>query len=226
MTQRFDGADNATVESLLRCYGYGVPSLSRALESAKNSLTLIAQDHLFPFEGEDTKEMAIHEIPWPKKVLQNMGETPVRLRVSLSYFIESNPARRGWRTRHRYASHGLRFDVKTPIESLSDFKKRVNKLALADGEKAQSKSDAGDWVIGPTLRHKGSIHSDIWTGTAAALADRGYIAVYPVIGWWRERHQLGRWKNGARYSLIISIETARTDIDLYIPVANLVGIPI
>jgi hypothetical protein len=181
---------------------------------------------LFPFEGEDTKDMAIHKLPWPKSVLEQMGETPVRLRVTLSYFIEPNPARRGWTTRHRYASHGLRFDVKTPIESVKEFRKRINKQALAQGEKPQSKSDANEWTVGPILRHKGSIHSDVWQGTAAKLAERAYIAVYPVLGWWRERHQLGRWKDGARYSLIVSIETPRTDIDLYVPVANLVGIPI
>ena len=226
MTDRFNDSNKASIESLLRCYGYGVPNVARALESANNSLTLIAQDHLYPFEDDRTKEMAIHKLPWPTSVLEEMGETQVQLRVTLSYFIEPNPAERGWITRHRYASHGFRFDVKTPTESLEDFRKRINQQLLADGEKPQSKSDAKEWTVGPILRHKGSIHSDIWRGTAAKLAERAYIAVYPVIGWWRERHQLGRWKQGARYSLIVSLETARTDVDLYIPVANLVGIAI
>lgn len=213
-------------ESLLRCYGYGVPNLRRALESAGNSLTLVAQDYLVPFEGEEMKEMAVHELPWPTEVLEELGETPVKLRITLSYFIEPNPARRGWTTRHRYASHGLRFDIKTPTESLLEFRKRINKQALAKDEKPTSKSDADEWEVGPILRHKGSVHSDIWRGTAAALAERDHIAVYPVGGWWRERHQLGRGKNGARYSLIVSIDTPRTDVELYLPVANLVGIEV
>lgn len=227
MLDRFPaGATKKPIEERLRCYGFGVPSLDRALESAKNSLTLIAQDHLYPFEGEDMKEMAVHKLPWPKKVLQQLGETPVELRVTLSYFVEPNPARRGWTTRHRYASHGLRFDVKTPTESLAEFRKRVNKLALSEGEKSTSESDADRWDLGPLLRHKGSIHSDIWTGDAAELAEREYLAVFPVLGWWRERHQLGRWKDGARYSLIVSIATPRTDVDIYVPVASLIGIQV
>ena len=59
------------------------------------------------------------------------------LRVTLSYFVEPNPARRGWRTRHGYASHGLRFDVKTGDESIAEFRRRLNKQATAeDGELA------------------------------------------------------------------------------------------
>src|SRR3712207_7795828 len=36
------------------------------------------------------------------------------------------------------------------------------------------------------FRSAGSIHADIWEGTAADLANRGAIAVYPVTGWWKE----------------------------------------
>ena len=68
---------------------------------------------------------------------------------------------------------------------------------------------------------RAQIHSDVWTGTAADLAERGYIGVYPVIGWWRVRHQLNRWQLGARYALLVS-GTKATDVDLYIPVSNMV----
>lgn len=214
------------VEELVRCFGMGVPSVTRALESAGNALTLIAQDDLFPLDEEKKKEMAIHKLPWPTAVLQGLGETEVELRVTLSYFIEPNPARRGWTTRYRYASHGLRFDVKTPTESLKEFRKRLNQLALSEGEKSTSESDSGQWFLGSTLRHKGSLHSDIWRGTAAELAARGYIAVFPVLGWWNEKHSLGRWRNGCRYTLIVSISTPRTDVDIYVPVATQVGIPV
>lgn len=73
----------------------------------------------------------------------------------------------------------------------------------------KSKSDASRWVVGPDLRSLGSIHSDRWQETASELASRGYIAIYPVIGWWWERHQLGRWKKQAGYSLVVSINVGR-----------------
>src|SRR6266852_1282098 len=100
-----------------RRYGFGVPGLERALRSANDALTLVVQSSIRPFADGKMKEMHLHELPWPKDVLEELGQTPVRLRVTLSYFVEPNPGRRGWRRRHRYASHGLRFDVKSPTES-------------------------------------------------------------------------------------------------------------
>jgi len=120
-------------------------------------------------------------------------------------------------------SHGLRFEVKTPTETVDQFRQRINEIARAeDLGISRSRSDASKWFLGPDLRAPGSIHSDIWNGTAAELAQRGVIAIYPVIGWWRERHQLGKWGKLARYALVVSIKTPRIDVDVYTPVANLV----
>src|SRR5256885_8145814 len=33
----------------------------------------------------------------------------VEMRVTLSFFVEPNPSRRGWQSKFRYQSHGLRF---------------------------------------------------------------------------------------------------------------------
>ena len=213
-------------EYLLRCYGFGVPHLQSLLWSAQNSLTLIAQESLQPYDRVDgavkTRDMHIHAIPWPREVLQQLGETPVEMRVTLSYFIEPNPARRGWAKKHRYMSHGLRFDVKTPTETLAQFRARINQAARDEELGNPTSSDAADWLLGPDLRSLGSIHSDRWVGTAADLAERGFIGVYPVIGWWRERHQLGRWGRMARYSLVIMIKTPEATMDIYNPVATMI----
>jgi hypothetical protein len=218
------------IKNLLRYCGFGVPNLTRALRSANNALTLIIQNQLYPYKKKEnrciTRDMHIHQIPWPIEVLEDLRETDVEMRVTLSYFIEPNPARRGWEKRYGYASHQLRFDVKTPTEKLEQFRKRINKAARDEEEKAETRSDSREWKLGPILRHKGSIHSDRWQGSAIELARRSYIGVYPVSGWWKERHQLERWKREARYSMIVSITTPRTDVDIYTPVANEVGIKI
>lgn len=212
---------------LLRYCGFGRPDLERALWSARNSLTLIAQDSLQPYDTVDgkvkTRDMSLHAIPWPVEVLQDLGETAVEMRVTLSYFIEPNPARRGWIRKHRYSSHGLRFDVKTPLESLDEFRQRINKVARDEEFERTSASDSARWLLGPDLRSLGSLHSDRWTGTAAELSQRGFVGVYPVIGWWRERHQLGRWNRRARYALVVTIETPEVDVDVYTPVANMIA---
>lgn len=229
MQQRVDAAGlskRKSAEYLLRCYGFGVPKLQSLLWSAQNSLTLIAQESLQPYDRVDgtvkTRDMHIHAIPWPREVLQQLGEAPVEMRVTLSYFIEPNPARRGWTKKHRYMSHGLRFDVKTPTETLDQFRARINQVARDEELGNLTSSDAADWLFGPDIRSLGSIHNDRWEGTAADLAERGFIGVYPVIGWWRERHQLGRWGRMARYSLVVTIKTPETTMDIYNPVATLI----
>lgn len=214
------------LEAVLRRYGFGVPSLDRALRSANDALTLIVQATLHPFRDGRMNEMHLHDLPWPEQVLRDLGETRVRLRVTLSYFVEPNPSRRGWKGRYRYASHLLRFDIKTQYETRDMFRKKINKKALTEGEaKPHTPSDADEWLLGETLRNKGSIHHDIWEGTAADLAERGVIAVYPVSGWWKDQPRGDRSDFGVRYALVVSIEVDAENVDIWTPVATQIGVP-
>jgi hypothetical protein len=228
MQAAIDGAGSRqAIAALLRRYGFGRPALSRALRSAADALTLISQSVIHPYREGKAREMHLHRLPWPKEALQALGDQDVTLRVTLSYFIEPNPARRGWRARHRYASHGLRFDVKTGEESLAEFRRRLNKQAVAeDGEQPTTSSDSAEWVLGDQLRHRGSLHGDIWHGSAAELADRGVIGIYPVSGWWKEQPKRDRSEFGARYALVVSIQTAAEGVDIWTPVAQQVGVPV
>jgi len=223
----------ASYARLMRICGYGVPDLERALYSASNSLTLISQADLQPYDkkesgGFKTKDMHFYALPWPKEVLLDLPpEVQVQMRVTLSYFIEPGPGEIGWKDRYRYASHALRFDVNSPGEVKEDFLKRINKDAREEDEGRPGTPSASEhWVIGSNARDKGSIHSDIWEGTAADLATSNFIAVYPLIGWWRERHHLGKWDHRTRYALVVSISTPEENIDVYTPVASQVGITV
>ena len=120
--------------------------------------------------------MHLHDLPWPKESLLELGETNVEMTVTLSYFIEPNPSSRGVKGKYSYPSHNLKFDVKRATESLDDFRKRINRLARDEEEGASSKTTDPDWLLGSQFRHKGSIHKDVWSGTAADLAERGKIA--------------------------------------------------
>lgn len=212
---------------LVQRYGFGVPGVERALRSANDALTLVVQSRLHPFIERKLRELHFFELPWPREVLASLGATPARLRLTLSYFIEPNPGRRGWKRRHRYASHGLRFALKRAFESDEDFRKRLNKLALDEEEaKPESDSDASDWFLGERTRNRGSIHSDMLVITAADLAERGTVAVYPVSGWWKDQPKRDRSEAGARYALIISIETPEVETDIWTPVAQAVGVSI
>lgn len=220
-------------KQLLRICGYGVPNLKNALACASNSLTLISEAEIQPYtkkegrSGCSTKEMHLHRLPWPRAVLLALGETPVSLRITLSYFVEPGPGEVGWKDKYRYASYGLRFGVNSQGEEEEAFMKRLNKAAR-DNDEGKTDTDSGSsrWSIGSKSRDTGSIHCDIWNGTAADIASCNLIGVYPVIGWWRERAWLGRWDRRARYSLIVSLHTPDEKIDIYTPVAIQLGIPV
>ncbi len=211
-------------QDLLRICGYGVPSLDKALYSASNSLTLISENGIQPFDKKDgrtiTKDMHIHELPWPKDVLIGLpSDTMVKLKITLSYFIEPGPGEVGWKNKYRYPSHSLRFDLKSPNETKQEFIKRLNIAAREDGEDIETSAQTERWKLGPKSgRNLGSIHNDVWEGTAAEVSNCNLIGIYPVSGWWKERSHLDCWDKQTRYSLIVSLETPKTEIDLYTPV--------
>ncbi|MBK9400413.1 MAG: S8 family peptidase [Bacteroidetes bacterium] len=224
--------NRASFRNLLRTFGFGVPDLERALYSQESALTYIAQETIQPFnfkEGSsttETNEIHFFNLPWASDLLLQMGETPVKLKITLSYFIEPGAGEIGWKDKYRYQSHGLRFDVNNVNESEDDFRKRINIAAREENEEVNGNAGSNRWAIGTNNRSIGSIHSDYWEGTAAALATCNHVAVYPVIGWWRERKHLGKVENQTRYSLIISLETPAQDIELYTTVRNMIEVPI
>lgn len=216
----------SSIGQLIRMVGFGVPNLERALNSANNSLAMVIQDELQPFEKVgtvSTKDMHLHDLPWPKDTLQALGDEDVELTVTLSYFIEPNPSSRNILNKYSYASHQLRFDVKRPLESDSDFQKRINKAGRTDKEDKPDSSDDSNWLVGIDGRHKGSVHKDIWRGSAAELAERGQIAVYPASGWWKTRTSHQRFDSKARYSLVVSISVPEVDVDIYTEVESKVS---
>lgn len=221
----------AAYARLLRICGYGVPDLTRGLYCAANSLTLIGQAQIQPFDKHAaqnryiSRDMHLYRLPWPVEVLRDLAETPVKMRVSLSYFVEPSPGEVGWQDRYRYASHGLRFELNGPGESEQDFVQRVNRLAREEDEHPGTEGPGDHWTIGEA-RNVGSIHSDIWQGSAVELAASNLIAVHPTIGWWRERHHLGRWNKQTRYPVLVSINLPEQEVDIYTPVSAQIGVAI
>lgn len=231
MLARFTNAQGfVDYEGLLRCFGYGVPNIRDLLSSADNSLTLIAQGSITPFHKDGTsikpREMKLHALPWPRDELAGLLDTPVTMRVTLSYFIEPNPGARGWQTKFGYQSHGLRFFAKRAPESEQAFVKRINKAAREEDYDADHLGETGEWLFkgNTSLVSLGSLRSNIWRGTAADLAARDRIAVVPTYGWWNKRPNLEGYIKASHYALVVTIATPETDI--YTPVATQIGIPI
>ncbi len=214
---------------LLARVGYGIPNLNKAKYSAENSLSIIAERTLKPFKFEESRVKTnifhLFDLPWPSDILSDLAELDVKLIVTLSYFIEPNPGNKRYASDQSYKSHGLRFKMIDKNESQTAFQARVSK-AIKEEQGDYVAEGSENWILGSQARDKGSIHKDIWIGSAADLALRNKIAIYPVGGWWKNRKKLNRYDSSIRYSLIISIDTNEADVDIYNNVLNQITVPI
>ncbi|WP_366918212.1 S8 family peptidase [Algiphilus sp.] len=223
-------------ENLVRRFGFGAIDFESSLNSSSRRPVMVVEDTLHPYkrEGSSCKlnEHNLHTLPWPAEQLAAYGSADVEMRVTLSYFVFPNPSRRGWQSKFRYPSHGLRFAVKGATETPEIFAQRINKIEREKAEDEESASarndpDRGGWLLGQHLRSRGSVQSDTWSGSAAALAEKSDIAIFPVGGWWKEWTNSEGQDAAVRYSLIVSLRIAETlDVDLYSPIQNELGVPI
>lgn len=224
---RLDVNRKADAKKILRICGYGKPNLKSALFSSENSLTLIAQEYIQPFSTAGSmNQMHFYELPWPTEELAALGDIQITIRITLSYFIEPGPGEIGWKDKYRYQSFGLRFDLSTPTDTSETFNTRVNAAMRDEDDRERTDAGADRWLIGKNGRSLGSIHSDTWTDSASQIAACNMVAIYPVVGWWRERKNLRKTDAQARYSLIVSIETPITETDIYSPVAIKIQTPV
>jgi len=218
---RTDSKSNGR-KKLLRTCGYGVPDLGRAKDTLNNRVNMIIEGEMQPYEKVQgstpkMKEMHLHTLPWPEDVLRQLENAETKTRVTLSYFIEPGPGQKGWGNKYRYPSCGLRFEIKRPNETTEQFQQRINR-AMRDKDYESTTTTDNNWYLGENNRNSGSIHSDVWVDTAINLAECDCIAVFPIIGWWRERATLKQYNSKIRYSLVISIETTEDGVDLYTPI--------
>ena len=208
----------------------GVPTEEAVLTSSHRAVTMVVQDEFHPFdETYAMRELRLHALPWPRDVLQSLGEADVRLRITLSYFIEPSATRRGWKGKYTYASYGLRFDLKAPTDiTVKGFLARVNRQAREEEDEDYSSTgnNSDHWLLGTRARHYGSLHQDDWQGTGAELAACDHIAVYPVGGWWKNNNRRDRRDLPVRYALLVSLNTSAQGADLYTPIASQLSIPV
>ncbi|WP_433351583.1 S8 family peptidase [Microtetraspora malaysiensis] len=216
--------------ALLKRYGWGAPTEQRVLTSAASDVTMIVEDEFRPFArsqsgGFSMRSMRLHTLPWPSDQLRELFGATVRMRVTLSYFIEPNPSNRGWQGKYAYASHGLRFDVIRPTENQAQFRERLSNEAEAEERAVRPKLSTDQrWFLGQA-RNSGSIHADIWEGSASELARCGVIAVYPVGGWWKQNNRRDRVDLPVCYTLLVSLYS-EAPTDIYTPIATQIGIPV
>jgi len=214
----------------IRRFGYGVPNIDRANSSANNSLALFAQSEIQPFQLDGRRkfnECHYYNLPIPSRMLEALENTPLELKVTLSYFIDPNPGLSANVDPQRYQSHGLRFDLRRKRESLSHFKRRVNASEREDPRKGPaSEPDDSRWVLGTQSISAGSLHCDVWRGPAIELLGRDVLCIKPVNGWWRQRAAKETVNKKTRYALVVTLKSPNVDIDLYTPITTFIETPV
>jgi hypothetical protein len=131
--------------------------------------------------------MNLHSLPWPKDELEALQDTPVEMRVTLSYFIEPNPSARGVASKYHYPSHRLRFDVQRPLDASTDnFVARVNAAAQSEDEGDPVNPSDPNWVLGELQRHRGSLHQDVW---------KAPLLIWPAVD---SSQSIRLWDGGGR----------------------------
>src|SRR3546814_1664607 len=83
-------------ETMLQCYGWGIPNEERLFRSAGDALTLIAEDKLQPYKLQDNRislrEMKYFKLPWPTDILKSLrseehtSELQSLMRISYAVF--------------------------------------------------------------------------------------------------------------------------------------------
>jgi Subtilase family len=227
-TQPMVAAIDATLNKreryqLIRRFGYGVPDFDRANASAINHLAMIAQSKIRPFQMQGNRkfnECHYYTLPIPGDLLEQLENEPVELKVTLSYFIDPNPGLSANVDSQRYQSHGLRFDLQRPRETLPQFRRRVNASERENPLRRGSAAPAdARWILGQDSVSAGSLHCDVWRGPAIELLGRNMLCVKPVNGWWRNRASPEVCNRQTRYALVVSLKTRDVKFDIHTPIS-------
>lgn len=212
-------------DGLLNACGYGEPDLGRAVASYNNAATFIIERDFSPFTiGDDkklkAKSMDVIELPWPKDLFVKLGNVPVKVKLTLSYYIQPSPGS----NQYKYESFALRFDMNNVTETREQFIQRISNITCEEVEKTKNRSSR--WGIGISRRNKGSISSDFIETNAIDCAYTRFISVYPVNGWWNKRKWTDKKAPIIKYALLVTIETPEEDIDIYSAIKNIIQTPI
>lgn len=224
-TEEMKRIDN--IEERMSLCGYGVPNENAAIYSNEQRATFIFENTLIPYKQNENRnnyyQLHFYDLPWPKQLLEEMGEEDVKMRITLSYYVKPSPGYAGRTSKYRYPSATLHFDLKTATETTEEFLRRKNQN---EGERT-TKNNSSRWAVKQQRRERGTVQSDWIECTATDLAELDKIVVYPGQGWWKER-KLDNVDNAVPYSLIVSIETGETEIynAVETAISNRIGIQI
>lgn len=128
----------------LRLFGYGVPTLERAINTKQNRITLFSNGTL------NAKHADIYSVLIPEGINRPGNEFDILIEVTLSY--KANPRRTRMRT-NSYLSHWLDWRSSKIGESLDAFTERIVNLKDEDNEDDEDDDNIVETLPGNNIRY-------------------------------------------------------------------------
>ncbi len=206
-------AEQARVEErpqIVRSIGYGLPSLSRAIENTEQRITLITEK-TYPIKA---KEGYVFGVPIPDELRRPGDDFDVRIDVTLSYAARP---RRTRKSRRGYLAVWLDWKTSKKSEDFDSFQAR----ALKENDGGEGADDGNfSWTLGNkkerdgvtsgVSRRNGTIQKDWAFAKSYELPDVFGIVVRGHEGWDRNNPEAV-----AKFSLAISFEILGSNINVY-----------
>ena len=202
-------ANDLDKTKVLRCLGYGVPSIDRATTNTDYRTTFISS-------GETdikARECHIYEVPIPESMRRPADDHDILIEVTLSYVAQPRRTRRHLR---RYLSTWVDWKSSRLREPMDDFRRR----ALKDEEKNDSGAvgDTLPWTLQTRSHHgtiegasrnAGTVQKDWATVKSNTLPKSFCIAVVGHQGWSKDPDST------AKYALTVSFESLGEELQIY-----------
>jgi hypothetical protein len=201
--------DNVNSNQAIRTLGYGVPDLERASTNTDYRSTLITSGE----SGIKAGDCDVYQVPIPESMSLPGYEYDILIEVTLSYVAQPRRTRRNSR---KYLSTWLDWKSSKLGESLSSFRSRAFKNAVADENAAggvalrwKLATRATDGDIQGAKRSSGTVQKDWAVVKSNQLRDNFFIAVKGHQGWSKDPD------SEAKYSLAVSFEVIGREIPIY-----------
>lgn len=192
----------------IRHYGYGIPSLARAVENSEKRITLIHSGTL------PATQAALYSVKIPENLRAPGEDFDVLVEVTLAYMAKNRRTRRRIRS---YLSTWLSWESSKKNETSDQFESRVVKEMNQEQENAEDQDaikwtirEAKDWSTIKKIRRQDSTLQKSWCVMKSYdLPEALSFAVVGHKGW------LNDPSIEVPYSLAVSFEALGSSINVY-----------
>jgi len=197
----------------IRCYGYGIPDVDRAIDNFERRITFIKSG------STGAKKADIYRLNMPRELRGEGKRFKILVEVTLAFTSKTRLTRKG---AHSYLSSWLEWKSSNYNESFESFRnKTINYLDLDDSAIDEGGYEEGDnpmkwtirenvnWGLRGVSRNYNTVQKDWTIVEPHQFAENFNLAVIGHAGWDKNL------KNTIPYALCVSFEIIDGNIDIY-----------